>query len=412
MTDPTLKDTAKAKFVPILEQLGKASKASQMIPGFDAGAIYDGVIKTLESGKVDPSEMLKSLFGTGAAVGCAAAGYPALAPLCAKAGSLIGGVVGGFFSSPPSGPGPLEVLGAIIASDTALLDAKRKEIFYTMSAKLSGDIVAKDAVNTLLDKFFPKQASLMGHRGGFYLPLYAMGCKWTGKDFSPNCGVVGASKDGYAVGNGGPLDGRIVGGGPAYGWQYKALEKLVYVCKSVYGVDLTDQVKDLTSGADPYKKWFVGASAQDQAAGLIAYVQDIKAMLWPALQAELDRRLSNIVADAAMRSGQNMVKALDSMVNLLSEQTGVKDRKALAVKAAKYARLASDEGVAAAQSAIDKDFPPNGQGDSSRPEPIDKDDTETGKPLDGIQPKKKSGAGPAFAGLAAAVGILYVVTKK
>jgi len=410
MTDPTPKDAAKAKFVPILEQLGKASKASQLIPGFDAGAVYDGVIKTLETGKVDPSDLLKSLFGTGAAVGCAAAGYPALAPICAKAGSIIGGVVGGFFSSPPSGPGPLEVLGAIIASDTALLDAKRKEIFYTMSAKLSGDIVAKDAVNALLDKFFPKQVSLMGYRGGFYLPLYAMGCNWTGKDFSQNCGVVGANKDGYAAGNGGPLDGRIVGGGPAYGWQYKALEKLVYVCKSVYGVDLTDQVKDLTSGADPWKKWFVGASAQDQAAGLIAYVQDIKAMLWPALQAELDRRLSNIVADAALRSGQNMVKALDSMVNLLSEQTGIKDRKALAVKAAKYARLASDEGVAAAQSAIDKDFPPTGQGDSTK---NNRPDREGDRPLDGIQPeKKKSGAGAAFAGLAVAVGVLYVVTKK
>lgn len=337
-----------------LTRVDAAQGSSFSIPGFDGAAVRNDLLASIASGKADSKGMLKQFFAASAAIGCTAAGGAALAPLCAQGGRIVADAVAGFQVRPSGAVATEESqrFSATMDADWAMLKQQKEGMYYGLAAKLNGDGVAMKEMQAVLDEFFPFESPgaprgrmTPGAAGGFLLPFIAWGC-WVGNLYSDGCDAVEYEAD------------WSIQPPPKSGWPQACLGKFLQVVLAAYGINLSYQVTKVIEENDKSPRW----DAPSQAANLLALYQDEKMMLWPALQIEMERRITNVLVKAAVRANDKFLDSLDDLADLIEKRDGCSGpacRKRALEQAVKYSQLVADKGIDAALAEIEQ-APPAG----------------------------------------------------
>lgn len=389
-----------SSLAPILKELKDAQNdsANLSIPGFTPEDARGMILKAVASGGVDPKEFLGKFFGTGAAVVCTAAGAPALAPLCAKGGQVIGEVVAGLQVKPsgPTNTAASDALNAMIQADSAMLKATKDSVLFNLAARFNSEPKAMEEARKVVDEFYPDLSKLVPfpeyiclssnkgpngtcpdaafgpYFGGFFIPFYVTNaCPIIGTAYSQAC-----RPDLYPLWEWHMDYSAPVIGKQDYplqsGWVEKLMVSVMAALKK-RGIDISaafqvlfdDNEAKLKSGQSRW--WAPGLS---NAEVMMRAYQDLRAVVWPALEIALQRRLSSVVVEAAVRANVRLIKGVDDLTTELARRQGCSGgdcKKTLQAHAAEIAKNLETEDVQMVQQKVEAAFPDTSPASSPSP---------------------------------------------
>ncbi len=355
------------------------------IPGIDPSQVQNDLLNLITTGKLDPKKFLGQFFSIGAGAACAAVGGAGLAPLCAQGGKVVGEAVAGL-QVHPTGAVETEAskrFSATMEADWALLKQRKQSLLFAILPKLANDPDGRKELNKILDLFFPFEYPTAprgriapGQVGGFLLPFVAWGCQWIGNLYSDGCGSMEYNAD-WSIGA--PLKA---------GWAQACLGKLIQVVKQAYNVNIAPQVVQLIEQNDAGGNFWWSADPatgkdDDQPADLLRLYQDQKDILWPALQAEMERQLQGLLVKAAVRGQQRLLKAVDNLADVLADRkskgsvgtlgmlpTPDAQRQALLEASVRYLAVAQQQGLEIALRQAAADYPATAPPPPPPPSPL------------------------------------------
>lgn len=348
------------------------------IPGMDPKAAQAMILTAITEEGVDPKEFLGQFFGTGAAVVCAAAGSPALAPLCAQGGKVIGEVLAGLQATPqgPTSTKHSEALQGMINADFAKLKANRDKILYGLAARFNSAPEAMEEARAVVDLFYPLQdrwccpkadqspangmcqVKLSPFVAGFFTPILVTGaCCLIGKNYSVFCGQEWEWQGDYSA----PIQGKNAQ--PLEpGW----VEKMLAVIEQTYkdgGINLSASFDALRADSDAKAasggRWYSGSFVTNAEAMGRLY-RDLRDVLWPALEMAMQKRLQGVVARAAVRANERLVGSVGELTDVLATRAGcttVACRQDVQRKVGDIAEALRDESPEAVMREVEAAFP-------------------------------------------------------
>ena len=388
---PFILQPTSGDLVGIIDQIGDAQNEAEnlSIPGIDPTAMKAKVIDAFLSGGADPKAFLQDFFSMGAAIACTAIGSPALAPLCAASGAVIGEAVAGF-QVQPVGPGSTpsaDALAALLTQDSKILQEKRDGLFFSLAARFNSAPQAMKQVEAILADFFSgvgcfapmpdgqcvyykgtkpclsgstpawtnnkgecSTTALPAYGGGFSLPFYVLnGCALIGKNYHDLCGQYWEWELDYSYASNAQQKASL-----KPDW----LPNLLTVMQGILmqnNIDVTAAFNALRS-----KSWPTSSPAETLSAVYIA----VRNALWPALQIALEKRLKAVVVEVAVKANEKLVLGVDALVGELVRRTGCKDdtcKKQLQNVALKIAQDTTTADTKKVVEELDRKFPDLGR---------------------------------------------------
>lgn len=384
----------------LLKELKSAQQDSSnlSIPGFSPEDARGMLIQAIAEGGIDPKEFLGKFFSVGAAVACTAAGGAALAPLCAKGGQIIGEVVAGLQVKPsgPTNTAASDALDAMIHADSAMLKATKDSILFNLAARFNSEPKAMEEARKIVDEFYPDLSKLVPYPeyicissdkasngtcpdtdfgpyfGGFFIPFYVTNaCPIIGTAYSGACRPDLYPQWEWHMDYSSPVIGK-----QDYPLQSGWVEKLMVSVMAALkrrGIDLSGAFQVIFDDSEAKKKigqsrWW--ASGMSNAEVIMRAYQDLRAIVWPALEIALQKRLSSVVVDAAVRANVRLIKGVDALTGELARREGCNGGaclKTLQVKSAQIAKNLENQDLQSVQQKVEADFPDRSTSESPSP---------------------------------------------
>jgi len=322
-----------------VQQLRDAQTESSnlQIPGFSTQEAQDLFLTTVASGQLDPKAFLKTFFSTGAAVACTAAGAGALAPLCAQGGKVIGEVIGGLQAKGAgvTGTAASDALGQMMQADAAMLKKIRDSIFYGLAARFNSAPEAMAEATAVLDEFYPQKVitcpwsehvdykcppdKLKPFLTGFYIPFYTTNaCALLGVAYSFACTHEYWE---WQMDYSSPVVGKT--NEPLTPFWVQNLFQFIQNHLAKSGVDVSGSFAAIWK--DHAEKEAKGGSrwqAFEHATALRLIYQDIRDVVWPALEIALRKRLEAVVVKAAVKANEKLLESIANLTSTLAQRVG------------------------------------------------------------------------------------------